>query len=790
MKKTYFQKGFLLLLSTVLFCVAQVQGQKNFLYQDSKLTYEDRVNDLLLRMTLDEKIDQLSMKSLNKLELNEKGEVTQESLEKLFQGSSVGCVESPFVEHDKIATLSEYADRYMREQTRLGIPAIQIAECLHGQMALGATIFPQAIAQGSTWNPELIHTMGQMIAAEATAAGVDQALSPLFDLARDPRYGRVEECYGEDVHLVSKIGVAFVTGVQGEKVLTTTHIPEGKLMCTAKHFVAYSIPQSGINLAPALIGERDLRSLHLPPFEAAVKEANIYSVMPGYHEVDGVPLHASKWLLADILREEWGFEGYVFSDYTGIDMLQNFHHTAGSKKEAAIQALTAGVDLEAPSQYAYGELMDLVESGQMSEDVVDMAVRRILMAKFKAGLFDHPFIVSENRADQIHTAEHIRHARTIAEESIVLLKNTDDTLPIDKTKVKSIAVIGPNADQVQFGDYSITKSNDYGVTLLQGIQQVAGSDVTINYARGCGITDLDTKGFEQAIEAAQKSDIVVLAIGGTSKIYSGIGWGNDELDKDNTCGEGFDRTTLDPPGVQSQLIRAIEATGKPIILVMIHGRPYSIPWEKQHLPAIVEAWYPGEQGGLAIADVLFGKVNPSGKLPMSVPQSVGHIPTTYDYKPSGRGYYHQPGTPEKPGRDYVFTSPDALFCFGHGLSYTTFQYTKITLKSKALKQGEPVQISVQVQNTGSVKGKEVVQLYIRDQVSSVTTPVKMLKGFKKIELEPGESKLVEFTVDFDALSLWNMEMKKVVEPGVFEVQIGSSSDDIRLKSEFLVQNSL
>ena len=789
MNKNYFSKGFLLLTITMFFIVAQVQGQKEYPYQNIKLKFEERVSDLLMRMTLDEKIDQLSMKSLNKLELNEKGEVTPESLEKLFQGSSTGCVESPFVEHDKIAKFSEYADRYLREHTRLGIPAIQIAECLHGQMALGATIFPQAIAQGSTWSPDLIHTMGQIIADEATAAGVDQALSPLFDLARDPRYGRVEECYGEDPYLVAQMGVAFVTGMQGDTALTKTHIPEGKVMCTAKHFVAYGIPQNGINIAPVVIGERSLRSLHFPPFEAAVKKANIYSIMPGYHEVDGVPMHSNQWLLSDVLRKEWDFEGYIFSDYTGIDMLQNFHHSAGSKKEAAIQALTAGVDLEAPSQYAYGELKDLVESGQMEEELIDIAVRRILMAKFKAGLFDRPFIVSDTRADRIHTAEHIRLARTIAEESIVLLKNTAGILPINKNKVKSIAVIGPNADQVQFGDYSITKSNNYGVTLLQGIQQVAGSDVTINYARGCGITDLDTKGFDQAIEAAKKSDMVVLAIGGTSIIYSGIGWGNDELDKENTCGEGFDRTTLDPPGVQSQLIRALEATGKPIILVMIHGRPYSIPWEKEHLPAIVEAWYPGEQGGLAIADVLFGNINPSGKLPVSVPQSVGHIPTTYDYKPSGRGYYHQPGTPEKPGRDYVFSSPDALFCFGYGLSYTTFEYADILLKNNDILNGEPIQISVQVKNTGSVKGKEVVQLYIRDQVSSVTTPVKMLKGFRKIELEPGESKLVEFTIDFEELSLWNIDMKKVVEPGIFEVQIGSSSDDIRLKSEFSVQGS-
>ncbi len=783
MSRAKFVRGCQLCI-VLLFCTSVHAQEKRLPYTNSDLKIEQRVNDLLSRMTLEEKVDQLSMLSLNQLELDNHSEVTQHSLEQLFQGKSIGCLESPFVEHEKIAIYSEAADKYLRENTRLGIPAIQIAECLHGQMALGATIFPQAIAQGSTWNPGLIHQMGEIIAKEATAAGVDQALSPLFDLARDPRYGRVEECFGEDAFLVSEMGKAFVTGMQGDPAITKTGIPENHLMCTAKHFVAYSTPQSGINIAPAVLGERDLRSLHMPPFEAAIKEANIYSIMPGYHEVDGIPVHASSWLLNDVLREEWGFEGYVFSDYTAIEMLHNFHYTAASKKETAMQALMAGVDLEAPSRYAYGELVELVESGALDEALVDQTVKRILLAKFRAGLFDKPFKVSADRASKIHTPEHIQHARAMAEESIVLLKNKEQLLPLDKNELKSIAVIGPNADQVQFGDYSVTKSNAYGVTLLQGIKELTGEDIKVNYARGCGISDLDTSGFNEAIEAAKKSDIVVLAIGGTSIIYSGIGWGDEQLDKHNTCGEGLDRTTLDPPGVQSDLIRAIEATGKPVVLVMIHGRPYSIPWEKEHLPAIVEAWYPGEQGGHAIADVLFGKVNPSGKLPVSVPRSAGHIPVVYNYKPSGRGFYHQPGTPEEPGRDYVFSTPDPLFCFGHGLSYTQFEYSNLNIESKEISEGQDLRISLEIENTGDARGKEVVQLYLNDKVSSVSTPVKLLKGFEKIDLHPGESKRVEFTVDFMDLSLWNREMIRVVEPGAFEVMIGSSSEDIRLADEF------
>ncbi|MCY1719397.1 glycoside hydrolase family 3 C-terminal domain-containing protein [Prolixibacteraceae bacterium Z1-6] len=776
----------LLLLTATVFCTTATAQKKYLPYQNPKLSIEERVNDLLLRMTLDEKIDQLSMKSLNQLKLDENGEVTVESLEKLFGGQSIGCLESPFIEHEKIAKYSEAADKYLREKTRLGIPGIQIAECLHGQMALGATIFPQAIGQGSTWNPELMHKMGEIISTEASLSGVDQALSPLFDLGRDPRYGRIEECYGEDAHLVSQMGIAFVKGMQGDPEVTKTRIPENRVMCTAKHFVGCGIPQAGIFIAPAVAGERELRSLHLKPFEDAVKKANIYSVMPGYHEVDGVPVHGSRWLLTDVLRKEWGFEGYVFSDYTAIQMMQSMHKTTGTKKETARKAITAGVDLEAPGRSVYGELKTLIENGELDESVVDISVKRILAAKFKTGMFDRPFNVSKKRGELIHTPEYVTHARKMAEESIVLLKNSDQLLPLDKNKIKSVAVIGPNAAQVQFGDYTVTKSNDYGVTLLQGIEQIAGDDVQINYARGCGITDLDKSGFEEAVAAANNSDAVVLAIGGTSLIYSGIGWGDDKPDKHNTCGEGLDRATLDPPGVQPELIRAIYETGKPVVLVMIHGRPYSIGWEKENIPAIVEAWYPGEQGGLAIANVLFGKVNPSGKLPVSVPRSAAHVPTVYDYKPSGRGYYHRRGTPENPGRDYVFSSPDPLFCFGHGLSYTSFEYSNLNIATKEIKEGEPVKVSVMIKNTGDRVGKEVVQLYLRDVVSSVTTPVKLLKGFQKIELQPGESEKIEFSVDYDELSLYNLEMHKVVEPGDFEVQIGSSSDDIRLEGKFMV----
>ena len=767
--------------------VALYGGEKDKkIYKDPSVPVEQRVNDLLKRMTLDEKISQMCMTSLSKLEFDINGKVSDESLEELFKGQSIGCLESPFIGVRDIAKPSKAADRYLREKTRLSIPATQIAECGHGQLALGATIFPQAIVQGSTWNPELIHKMAEIIAREASASGVDQALSPIFDLAREPRYGREEECYGEDPWLVSRMGVAFVTGMQGKPEITRNTIPDDHLMCTAKAFVAYSVPTAGINLGPVSVGERELRSSHFVPFEAAVKDANIYSLMPGYHEVDGIPVHASDFLLRDVLRDEWGFNGYVFSDYEAIRMLEHFHCVAVNREDAALQSVLAGVDLEAPSPYAYPELKKLVEDMKLDEKVIDEAVRNILRVKFKAGLFDKTQPSLGKTGENVHLPEHIALAREIAQESVILLKNDNNLLPLNPEKINSIAVIGPNADQVQFGDYSITKHNDYGITVLDGIQQIAGSKIQINYARGCGITDLDKTGFDEAVDAAQKSDVVVLVIGGTSIIYSGIGWGDDQSDEYNTCGEGHDRTTLCPPGVQPELIKEIVKTGKPVVMVMVHGRRYSIPWEKEHIPAILEAWYPGEEGGNAIADILFGIVNPSGKLTVSVPQSVGHVPVFYDHKPSGRGYYHKPGSPEKPGRDYVFSSIDPLFPFGHGLSYTEFKYSNLKTSNDIINIGDIITINISVKNTGDRTGKEVVQLYLRDKVASVSIPVKRLRGFKKIDLQPGEEKVVSFTLTPEDLKLWNKNMEFVVEPGEFEIMIGSSADDIRVKKTFMV----
>lgn len=717
-------------LGLLLFLCLPLQAQR---YKDPGAPVEERVADLLARMTLEEKIAQMNMHSLRNLKYDEKGEPFPESLDEVFGPDGIGFLESPFLDVDEVARAGCLADRYHREQTRLGIPPIQVAECLHGQLALGATIFPQAIAQGCTWNPDLIRQMAEAIAREASAGGADMALSPLFDLIRDPRFGRVEECYSEDPYLTGVMGSAFVVGMQGDPTVTRHGLPAGKLACTAKHFAGYSAPVAGINLAPSSIGEREMRDTHLPRFRMAVRDAGIYAVMPSYNEVDGVPAHANRWLLHQILREEWQFEGVVFSDYAGIMMLDHFHHTASSAKEAALQALQAGVDVEAPFPWGYAQLKELLDEGRVTEAMIDRAVSRILRIKFMMGLFEKPYIDPARVREAVRTPEHLKLAREVAEESIVLLKNEGGLLPLDPKRLKSIAVIGPNAHQVQFGDYSPTRSNQHGVTVLQGIREVAGKELQIRYAKGCDITGNDRSGFDEAILAASQSDLV--------------------------------------------------------ILVMVHGRPYAIAWEKAHLPAILETWYPGEEGGRAVANILFGITNPSGRLSMSIPQSVGHVPVYYSHKPSGRGYYRDPGSPEKPGHDYVFASTEPLFSFGYGLSYTTFRYDDLQVERDRYREGDTVRVTVTLTNTGSRHGKEVVQLYLNDKVSSTTTPVRRLVRFQKVALGKGESRRITFTLHRDDFTLWNRNMEEVVEPGEFEIMIGRSADDMVLSREITYGDS-
>jgi beta-glucosidase len=750
----------------ILICSA-VKAQ---VYKDPKAPIPLRVKDLLSRMTLEEKI----------------GQMTASDLDKPLNGNiAYGECASPFISVGDIARQSIAAKKQVEQQSRLGIPIIQIGECLHGQLAAGATIFPQAINQGSTFNPALIKQMGSVIAYEATTSGVDQALSPLFDIIRDPRYGRVEECYAEDPYLVSVMGTAFVTGMQGDAAQSRIGIGPNKVMCTAKHFAAYSLTTAGINLSPAEVGERELRSMILPPFKAAVQQANIYSVMPAYNEIDGIPAHANNFLLDHILRKEWGFKGYVFSDYEGLSMLYYFHKVAKDASAAAVMGINAGVDLESPKADAYSHLIELVKSGKIKESQVDTAVARILTAKFKAGLFEKPLADTLQLKARVHTPEHIALSQQIAEESIILLKNDKQLLPLNINNLKSLAVIGPNADQVQYGDYSPTRDNHSGTTVLQGIKEFVGDKIKVNYAKGCDLSSMDKTGFDDAITTAKQSDAVVVVLGTTSVVFSGVGWNGHAPENEPkdpfTCGEGYDVTDISPQGVQRELLQELYKTGKPIILILVHGRPWSISWEKENIPAILESWYPGEKGGTAIANILFGKVNPSGRLNVSIPQSTGHIPVYYNMVNSNKGFYHNPGTPDKPGQDYVFSSTAPLFPFGFGLSYTTFAYSNLKVSADQFTANQKVEVSVDVKNTGAVAGKEVVQLYLGNKINSVSTPVMALKGFDKIELLPGETKTVKFTITPDDIAIWNANMQYVTEPGTFDVMIARSAEDVVLK---------
>ena len=742
------------------------------IYKNPKVPVAQRVADLLKRMTLEEKVGQMSMSSLSEAK-NSK--------------IAFGVLESPFTNVKDVALKSAAAKKYSREQTRLGIPPIQIGECLHGQLAAGATTFPQAIAQGSTWNPALIEQMGQAISREASTSGVDEALSPLFDLIRDARYGRVEECFAEDPYLVGQLGSAFVRGMQGDPKDTRNSFAFDKIMCTGKHFAAYSKPIAGINLAPAEIGERELRSMFLAPFRDVVQDANIAAIMPSYNEIDGIPAHSNEFLLKQVLRKEWGFKGYVFSDYGGLSQLYDFHKIAKDATEAALLGMKAGVDLEAARPDVYPHLIELVKAGKIKESQIDTAVARILTLKFKAGLFEKPLADTARIKDRVHTPDHIKLSQQIAEESIVLLKNDNSLLPLNISKLKSIAVIGPNANKVQYGDYSFTRDNLSGVNVLEGIKQFAGNSIKVNYAKGCELIGLDRSGFDEAVKTARESDAVVVVLGTTSVVFQGVGWngqapGNEPKDP-FTCGEGYDVTDISPQGVQRELLQAVYKTGKPVILVLENGRPWSISWEKENVPAILEAWYPGERGGTAIANILFGKVNPSGRLNMSIPQSTGHIPVFYNYVASSRGNNREPGTIEKPGRDYVFSSTDPLFAFGFGLSYTSFDYSNLKVSRTKFSKNEQVTISVDVKNTGNLAGKEVVQLYLGNKVNSVSTPVISLKRFSKVAIEPGEVKTVNFTIGAKDIAIWNRQMKQVTEPGTFDVMIAKAANNVVLKEQ-------
>ena len=752
-------------------------------YRDPRLPIEDRIKDLLKRLTLEEKAAQLLQIEAIAWDANPADfsdpAVLQKTLEKAFHGQSVGLVLSPigWPARDTLR-FNKAVHEYALNRTRLGVP-VMIFHCnMHGLMSLDTTVFPQYIAQGATWNPELVGEMAAAIARETAALGVSHGVGPGLELARDPRWGRVEETFGECPYLTARLGVAFIKGFQGQDAWTG--IPADRIATVAYWTCGSSTPAGGINTAAASVGERELRSLYFVPHVAAIQEGHLTSLMASYNATDRIPTHANRWALTTVLRGEWGFQGYVYCDWGGISLLEKSQHIAASPSEAGMLAIKAGVDIEASGGVAFPYLPELVKTGKLTEAEVDAACTRVLRIKFLLGLFDgiRVFPESGNLPGLVHTPEHTALARRVAEESVILLKNEGALLPLDDAKLKSVAVIGPNADQVEYGDYSATKDNSTGVTVLHGIRDLLkGSGVTVRYAKGCDLVAPEAGGFGEAVEAAKQSDAAIVVIGDTSLANaSRQGETDPRIVKLATVGEGFDRSELGPPGVQEDLVKAVVAAGKPTIVVMVQGRAFSVPWIKEHVPAILSAFYPGEEGGPAIAGILFGRVNPSGRLPVSVPQSVGHIPTTYDYLPQGR-------------LPYVFATADPLWSFGFGLSYTSFEYSDLKIETPEIGASDAVRFSFSVTNTGPREGREVAQVYYHEDVTSVVTPLKRLIRFRKVCLKPGETRRLEFTIPAAEMAVWNVEMKRVVEPGAFELMVGPAAEDgfIKLRGKFLVQ---
>ena len=743
-------------------------------YRDPKLPVEQRVADLLSRMTLEEKVAQMESAWENRqffsdpqaLFVDDKGIFLPERAAVLLK-NGLGEISRPGEGHGPRAS-AEYTNaiqKWMKENTRLGIPVLFHDECLHGHVAAKATSYPQAIALASTWDTGLVDEVFTATAAEVRAAGAQHCLAPVLDLARDPRWGRTEETYGEDPYLVSKIGLAAIHGLQG----TGPTIDKTHVMATAKHFAVHGQPEGGTNVAPGNYSERVVREYFLKPFEAAVTEGHIDTVMPSYNEVDGIPSHSNKPLLDGILRHEWGFQGIVVSDYFGITELRTVHHIVADNEAAARYALDAGVDIELPFVAGYPSLPDQIKQGKVSEAAVDRAVARILRVKFLAGLFEDPYVNPDYAEKIANSPEHQRLALKAAREAIILLKNQDNLLPLAKGKYKKIAVIGPNAAAVHLGGYSDNPGR--GVSLLQGIKDKVGSSAEIRYAEGCKITEsepdwnadkvvlgdpvLNAKRIAEAAKVAEMADVVILALGGNEQTSREAWAANHPGDRDN----------LDLLGNQDDLVKAILATGKPTIVFLQHGRPNSVNYIAEHVPAILDGFYLGQEGGTAVADVLFGDYNPAGRLPITVPRSVGQLPDYYYQKPSAK-------------REYLGTSTLPLFPFGWGLSYSTFKYANVRTAPDTIGPLGRTTVSVDVTNSGTVRGDEVAQLYIRQDVSSVTRPVKELRGFRRITLNPGETKTVEFTLGPEELFYLNRDMRRVVEPGTFTIMLGGNSVDL------------
>lgn len=754
-------------------------------YQNPNLSIDIRLADLLSRMTLEEKVGQLlcplgwEMYEIHGSKVYPSGKFKQ-----LIKERNAGMLWATYradpwtkktlangLNPELSAKAGNALQKYVMENTRLGIPMFLAEEAPHGHMAIGATVFPTGIGMAATWSPELVKEVGQVIAKEIRSQGGHISYGPVLDLTRDPRWSRVEETFGEDPVLSGILGASMVDGLGGGNLSQ-----KYATIATLKHFLAYAVPEGGQNGNYASVGIRDLHQNFLPPFRKAI-DSGALSVMTSYNSIDGIPCTSNHYLLTQLLRNEWKFCGFVVSDLYSIEGIHESHFVALTKENAAIQSVTAGVDVDLGGD-AYTNLCHAVQSGQMDKAVIDTAVCRVLRMKFEMGLFEHPYVDPKIAAKTVRRKEHIELARKIAQSSITLLKNENSILPLSKT-INKVAVIGPNADNRynMLGDYTAPQEDSNVKTVLDGILTKL-SPSRVEYVRGCAIRDTTVNEIEQAIEAARRSEVVIVVVGGssardfkTSYKETGAAVAEEGSVSDMECGEGFDRASLSLLGRQQELLESLQKTGKPLIVVYIEGRPLEKNWASEYADALLTAYYPGQEGGNAIADVLFGDYNPSGRLPISVPRSVGQIPVYYNQK-APRNH------------DYVEVSSSPLYSFGYGMSYTTFEYSDLQVVQKSARCFE---VSFKVKNTGKYDGEEVSQLYMRDEYASVVQPMKQLKHFERFYLSKGEEKLIVFTLAEEDLSIINQALEQIVESGTFQVMIGSSSDDIRLEGSILVK---
>lgn len=761
--------------------------QETPIYRDAARSIPERVEDLLSRMTLEEKVAQMQGLWENKGDVQTPaGDFSPARASAAFP-DGLGQISRPYdrrgvdpaaggaagvsagsVNRDERET-AEYvnaAQRWAVEQTRLGIPLIFHEESLHGYTAPNATSFPQSIALASTWDPALIEQVFSVAAREMRARGVHLTLAPVVDVARDPRWGRIEETYGEDPHLVSEMGLAAIRGYQGE----TLPLEDERVFVTLKHMTGHGEPENGINVGPAQISERVLREVFFPPFERAVTELPVRSVMASYNEIDGLPSHANRWLLHDVLRGEWGYDGLVVSDYFAIREMVTRHRMFADIQDATVRAMDAGVDIELPDGEGYVHLPELVRQGRVSEAQIDDAVRRILTMKFEAGLFETPYVDAERAEALTATPDAVALARQAAARAMVLLKNEDGTLPLRADRVGRLAVLGTHAVDTPIGGYSDIPR--HVVSVLEGLEAEAESGgFEVVYSEGVRLTEsrewaadavdlvdpaVNARLIEQAVEVARQSDVVVMVLGENEQL-SREAWAESHLG---------DRADLQLVGQQMDLARAIFALNKPTIVLLLNGRPLAVGELAEEADALIEGWYLGQETGHAVADVLFGRVNPGGKLPVTIPRSVGQLPVFYNHKPTAR-------------RGYLFDETSPLFPFGYGLSYTTFQMSAPRLVNPAIAVGDAAQVQVDVTNTGAVAGDETVQIYVRDDHASVTRPVLELAAFQRVTLAPGETRTVTLDLPARALSLWNVDMQRVVEPGTFTIHAGPNSVDLQ-----------